>query len=137
MRGRHLGNRVPVTGDGSGYRPSRKDTMSIVDVSDIMDAALEAAERVMRTQVADGLVEVLGGIAEALEGDYAYDAGPEEYAGEQIDDDGDTIIPEDHAAAHTALVDAWSAGWEACRAELINRIDTALYTGFRPKDVDA
>lgn len=110
-----------------------------VDVDEVLTQALETVEAHMRNSLADGLVDVLTTVADDLA-----DADPDDAACDEVvwtvlseEEDGTLIIEAEADDVREAIRNAYVAGYELARDGMREAIDSAKYTGWRPKLPDA
>lgn len=106
-----------------------------VDIDDMMSEAISVVETALRTSLADKLVEVLGSVADGVEGDYNEDWATEHADGQVDTDDEETVRTS--VEVHELLVAAFAAGYEKGVEYFRAGIESAKYTGWRPRIAEA
>jgi hypothetical protein len=114
-----------------------------MDTDDIMTRTLDTMEGFMRNQLADAVEELLGEVADGLDGDEdaddVFNSGID-FSGVFGDDDADgseTLVEDlEPDAVNDALKAAFTAGWAACVERFREDLDAATWSGYRPQRPD-
>jgi hypothetical protein len=115
-----------------------------MDTDDIMTRTLDAMEGFMRNQLADAVEELLGEVADGLDGtedaDDVFSCDIDFSGIFAEDEDGTETLVEDldPETVNDALRAAYSAGWAACVERFREELDATKWSGYRPArpDVD-